>query len=385
MNRNQNEHQDNSRGFQTRRSERYRHPESDNNYRFDDYGSSARGGYGNEGHSGTWGNQGNEMAGSRNTSNQDVYGTYSTSRNYGNMGSYGGAQGFGTSRGGNIAQRHYGSGNTGYNYTSGMGNPGEARDSDYSLGGHRVYGYQRDYDSHGSDRGNDRDNDRYRSGSTRGFQDSNSGNYDSNQKDYNYYGGMGSPDQARQSNLNSPSRGINYGGGSNYGERDYGSDDRRGNRGSDRNSSSSGRALYGSDTSRRFEGTRQGRYDFDEDNYNNAGGNSSSSGSGWGSSGRSSSSNYGGSEGSYMGSGYRRESQNDSGSYGGSGYSQNRAQSYGNSNRRGAYGDRNFNSGFVSSDDSHSDSNYLASRNRGRTFDRDRGDDRERGRMGGRY
>ncbi|RDV13601.1 hypothetical protein DXT99_18870 [Pontibacter diazotrophicus] len=371
MNRNQNDRQDNSRGFQTHRSERYRHPENDNNYRFDDYGSSARGGYGNEGHSGTWGNQGNEMAGSRNTANQDTYGTYSTSRNYGNMGSYGGAQGFGTSRGGTIGQRHYGSADTDYNFESGMGNPGEARGSDYSPAGRRAYAYESDYSSRSSG------NDRYGAGSTRGFQDNNSGNYGSNQSDYNYYGGMGSPDQARQSNLNSPSRGINY-----SPDRDNSSDNdqnrgflghnRRGSRGYDRNESSSSGShdLYGSDTSRRFEGSNQGRYNFDQDDYNSGSG-SSRGNSNYGSSNkrgsygsdRYNSANFGGAEGSYMGSGYNRTSENE----------------YGTSNRDGAYGDRNFNRGFVSSDN-----NYLASRNRGRTFDRDRGDDRDRG-FGGRY
>lgn len=372
MNRNQNDRQDNSRGFQTHRSERYRHPESNNNYRFDDYGSSARGGYGNEGNTGTWGNQGNEMGGSRNTANQDTYGTYSTSRNYGNMGSYGGAQGFGTSRGGTIGQRHYGSADTDYNFDSGMGNPGEARGSDYSPAGRRAYAYESDNNSYDSGSNRDSDNNRYGSGSTRG-----------------------------QSNLYTSSRGNDYspdrGRSDNDKNRGFLGHDRRGSRGNDRNESSSSgnRDLYGSDTSRRFEGTSQGRYDFDQNDYNSGSGssrgNSNYGGSNYGSSrsnagsDRYSSPNYGGSEGSYMGSGYSRSSQNEYGSGGnygssrGGDYSNNQAQSYGTSNRDGAYGDRNFNKGFVSSDN-----NYLASRNRGRTFDSDRGDDRNRG-FGGRY
>jgi hypothetical protein len=313
---------DGSRGqgnFRTHRSERYRHPERDSNYDFDDYGASARGGYGNESYGGTWGNQGNEMAGSRNVTNQDIYGAYSTSRNYGNMGSYGGAQGFGTSRGGNIAQRHYGAGDTNYNFESGMGNPREARNSGYSPGGHRAYGYQSDYDSHGS----------------------------------------GMDDDDRSSDL------------------------------------------YGSDTSRRLQGSRRDRYDFNQDDYNEGSrsyrGSGNRGSSGYGSSFRDrdrdrgdyTSPNYGGGEGSYMGSGYRRSSQGDYGSgssdYGSAGYyggnsslSNDQLQPYGLSGYYGGgYGDSN--AGYVSAD-----SNYISSLNRGRTIDRDRGDDRDRP-YGGRY
>jgi hypothetical protein len=102
---NQNRHQD---GFQTHRSERYRHPERGTQQRFDDYGSPARGGYGNESQQGTWGNQGNEMGGSRRYTDINVtpYDRFEQSRNYGNMGSYGGAQGFGDMRGGQHDSDH---------------------------------------------------------------------------------------------------------------------------------------------------------------------------------------------------------------------------------------------------------------------------------------
>ncbi|MFD3001541.1 hypothetical protein ACFS7Z_14315 [Pontibacter toksunensis] len=401
MNRNQNERHDNSGGYQTHRSEKYRHPERDSNtgsnYRFDDYGSSARGGYGNESHSGTWGNQGNEMAGSRNVSNRGISNdTYSTSRNYGNMGSYGGAQGFGTARGGTIAQRHYGSESTNYNFESGMGNPGEARGSSYSPGGHRVYSYERDYDSHGSDMGN-RSYGSSRSGTSRGSQDYNSGNYGSGQNDYNSYGG-GSSYSSGHSNQNKPGRSSNY---SSDQDRDRDSDndrnrgflgnERRDSRSSDRSSGSfsGSRDLYGSDTSRRFEGTSQGRYDFDQDDYNYGSGSyrDSSNRSSYGDnskrgsfgSDKYNSANFGGDEGSYMGSGYNRDSQDEYGSgrsyssygYGSiGGYSNDQPQPYDLTNRNSGRGS--------------SDSNYIKSSNRGRTVDRDRGDDRDRS-IGGRY
>ena len=270
--------------FQTHRSERYRHPEQDR-YRFDDYGSSARGGYGNEGNAGTWGNQGNEMGGSRRVPgrgwNSD---TYSTSRNYGNMGSYGGAQGFGSERGGYSSQH-----------------PDESRTG------------------------------------------------------YNYYSGMGSSGQARQSR------------GSNYGESNYRSDYRRDVYSSDRD-------RYGSGSSGRYGRAYGGRHASDEDRYN--AGSEYYRGS---SRGSYNSPNYGGYEGNYMGSGYSRSSRGDYGSggsgshglYGGSGYS---SEPYGMSGYySGGYGDRN--QGW---NDNLSGSNYFKSENRGRTFDRDRGDDRGR-------
>lgn len=208
-----------SREFHTHRSDRYRFPERDSSYHFDDYGSSARGGYGNEGYSDTWGNQGNEMGGSRNVANRG-FSTYDTGRNFGNMGSYGGAQGFGDYRGGQHPQ------GSNYNYYSGMGSRGE---SDMGRERHRSHGYESDYDSHGSGYNNE----------------------------------MGS-------------------------------------------------SLYGSDTSRRFQGSDQGRYDFDRDNYNQGSGSFRGSDRDRGSSG------YGSSGGGYMGSGYSRSSRSDygTGNYG---------------------------------------------------------------------
>lgn len=307
---------DENRGFKTHRSERYRHPEQDSSYHFDDYGSSARGGYGNESHTGTWGNQGNEMGGSRNTSNQGMSDTYSTSRNYGNMGSYGGAQGFGDSRGGYSSQRE-----RGHEYDSGMG----SRDNS-GQGRRRSYGYESDYDSHGS-----------------GYK------YDSH------------PD------------------------------------------------LYGSDTSRRFQGSSgQGRYDFDRDNYNQGSGSFRSSdrdrNRGRDYRGSSSSSNYGGSQGSYMGSGYNRSSNRDynSGNYGsmGSYDSGSSDRSYGESsdsigyrgsrhteypndtyardadNNRIQHRDSDYDYDPNRSFNARKDPYYITSHNRNRTWTQDRDRDR---------
>jgi len=145
--------------YQTHRSDRYRHPDqSSRQYRFDDYGDAAHGGYGNEGYSGTWGNQGNEAAGSRNVANRGMS-TYDTSRNYGNMGSYGGAQGFGSTRGGFSSQR---TSHPGSQFDSGHGRQqNSGYNSNYDQP--RRYGYQSDYDSHGQNS----DNYRYERGSNR--------------------------------------------------------------------------------------------------------------------------------------------------------------------------------------------------------------------------
>ena len=139
-------------GYQTHRSERYRHPDRDRGerYRFDDYGDSAHGGYGNESYSGTYGNQGDEGAGHRNVANRGMS-TYDTSRNYGNMGSYGGAQGFGSSRGGYSSQRR--SSDNVSEFDSGHGRrerTGWGRGTDQQ----RSHGYESDYDSHGQNSGN---------------------------------------------------------------------------------------------------------------------------------------------------------------------------------------------------------------------------------------
>ncbi|PKV76129.1 hypothetical protein [Pontibacter ramchanderi] len=126
------------RDFHTHRSERYRHPEQDRGYRFDDYGSAAHGGYGNESYQDTWGNQGNERGGSRNYSRTNITdnNTYSTSRNYGNMGSYGGAQGFGDSRGGRHDSEHP--------FDSGMGQRGRYSEERRDYNRHNRYGSSRE-------------------------------------------------------------------------------------------------------------------------------------------------------------------------------------------------------------------------------------------------
>ncbi|MBC5991233.1 hypothetical protein [Pontibacter cellulosilyticus] len=291
--------------YQTRRSEKYRHPERDTNYRFDDYGASARGGYGNESYGGTWGNQGNEMGGSRNVSGRGD--TYSTSRNFGNMGSYGGSQGYGSSRGGYPSQRS-GSSDSLYHYESGMGSG--------SSSGRRSYGYSSDYDSHGS-----------------GY------NYDDNPED-----------------------------------------------------------LYGSDVSRRFQGSDQGRYNFDRDRSRGQRGMSDSSN--YWDRDNYGSSNYGGSEGNYMGSGYNRSSRGSSmGDYGSMGsYDSGSSSSSRGSYSGGDYGSRQRHDPYARDTENtrihHSDSDYdydpnhafdsrkkpefMGSRNRSRTWNRDFDQDRHR-------
>ncbi|MFD2515351.1 hypothetical protein ACFSRY_15870 [Pontibacter locisalis] len=340
MNRNESDRYGSNQqsGYQTHRSERFRHPERSNDYRFDNYGSSARGGYGDEGHSGTWGNQGNEMGGSRNVSNRGMDDTYSTSRNYGNMGSYGGAQGFGSARGGSPSQRQDDSGSA-YRYVSGMGSP-MSRNRDQESGRSRSYGYQSDYDSHGSGFKHDANPDLYGSDTSRRFQGSDQGSYhfDRNR------------DQSRSG----------YSSGSSYSGR-YGSDRDRSDRDSTSRSSYSSGSSYSSDR--------------DRDNYG--------------------SSNYGGSQGSYMGSGYNRTSDRDygSGNYGSMGsydrgsssmsygepYGRSSNSSYPNptyardtENTRIQHPDSDYDYDPNHSFDTNKDKNYIASRNRNRSFDRDR-------------
>jgi hypothetical protein len=139
------------RNYHAQRSEHYRHPDQDNSrYSFDDYGDAAHGGYGNEGYTGTFGNQGNEAGGSRHVANRGSE-TYATSQNYGNMGSYGGAQGFGSSRAGYGSQR---TSHTGSQFDSGHGRSRSNTDFEREHDHHRRYGYMSDYDSHGQNSGN---------------------------------------------------------------------------------------------------------------------------------------------------------------------------------------------------------------------------------------
>lgn len=280
--------------FHTRRSDRYRHPEQDSSYRFDDYGSSARGGYGNESYGGTWGNQGNEMGGSRNISGRDRSGTYSTSRNVGNIGSYGGSQGYGSSR-----ESYPGSGRSDshYHYESGTASrPGSSQ-------WQRPYGYHSDYDSHGT-----------------GYR------HDSSPRD-----------------------------------------------------------LYGSDTSRRFQGSDQGRYDFHRERMQR--GRSMGDSSNYWDRDNFGTSGYGGSEGTYMGSGYSRSTRGSSaGDYGSMGYYD--TGSYGQQQQHDPYA-RDLENTRIHHPDSDYDydpnhafdtrkrPDFLGSHNRRRTWSRDY--DRERG------
>jgi hypothetical protein len=196
--------------FQTRRSERYRHPEQDSGRRFDDHGSAARGGYGNESQQGSWGNQGSEMGGSRRYTDINVtpYDRYEQSRNYGNMGSYGGAQGFGDIRGG----QH----DSGHPYDSGMGQQRRYSDEGRGSMGNRGYREEgRDYSRHnryGSDR-----EDLYGSEVSRRFEGRpGQENYDFERDDY--YSSNYGDDQG-----NYMGSGYNRDSRSRYDEGDYGS------------------------------------------------------------------------------------------------------------------------------------------------------------------
>ncbi len=211
MNRNQSDQYNRNEEFHTNRSDRYRHPERSSGYQFDDYGTSARGGYGNESYGGTWGNQGNEMGGSRNFSDRD--------RGSMHRSNFPEDRGYSSRNRDYSPQRSQGS-NTLYHYESGS-DRGSGRSS-----GQRSFGYSSDYDSHGS-----------------GYR------HDSNPKD-----------------------------------------------------------LYGSDVSRRFQGSDHDRYHIDRDRMQNRSRGMGDSSNYWdrdnfGSSG------YDRSEGNYMGSGYERSSR----------------------------------------------------------------------------
>ncbi|TXK26414.1 hypothetical protein FVR03_21880 [Pontibacter qinzhouensis] len=104
----QNRQQEGEHHFQTRRSDRYRHPEQEQRNmphqqsRFERYTSQDEKVYRNKSNFGTYDFRGDEMSGSGNSGSR-----YGSSPNYGNMGSYGGAQGFGSSRGGYSAPRRH--------------------------------------------------------------------------------------------------------------------------------------------------------------------------------------------------------------------------------------------------------------------------------------
>ena len=165
MNYNQNRYDADRDSYNTNRPERYRQPEQGTERNtFDNYRSEGRGNvsYGND-----------FYRSSQRRSPQDWnpehianrgMSTYDTARNYGNMGSYGGAQGFGSERGG---YPHHRTTDIGSEFESGMGeqhygNQNQGRRSDQN----RRYGYQSDYDSHGQN------SDNYR------YERSNEGLYD---------------------------------------------------------------------------------------------------------------------------------------------------------------------------------------------------------------
>ncbi|WP_242917638.1 hypothetical protein [Pontibacter liquoris] len=166
MDRNQSDYNDYSGNFQTHRSERYRHPEEDSSYR----SGQSRGGYDSERYGDSY--RQHDMDRPRNVANRSMNeDTYSTSRNFGNMGSYGGAQGFGTSRGGQHPLQQNDS--SGYDYYSGMGSRGS-------------YDTDNDRYGRGNDRGmraNEGNRDMYDRDSSRGYQGSSQGRYSSDRDD----------------------------------------------------------------------------------------------------------------------------------------------------------------------------------------------------------
>ncbi|MBC5772991.1 hypothetical protein H8S95_02860 [Pontibacter sp. KCTC 32443] len=150
--------------YQTHRSERYRHPDQDmSSSRSSDYRSSDRDrdrtSYSNEFYRSSQRRSPQDWD-PQHVANRGLT-TYDTARNYGNMGSYGGAQGFGSERGG---FSHHRSSDMGSEFESGMG---ESRYSDRGRGQSasqgRRYGYQSDYDSHGQNSDNYRYEDSSRS------------------------------------------------------------------------------------------------------------------------------------------------------------------------------------------------------------------------------
>jgi hypothetical protein len=178
MNRYQDDQGQHDREFHTHRSERYRHPEHDSGQRFENYGSSARGSYGDESNQGRRGSQGNEMGGSRRYTdiNLTPYDRFEQSRNYGSMGSYGGAQGFGDTRGG-----HH---DSGHPFDSGTGS--QRRYSDEGRGSMGSRGYREEGRGYGKGRSHDSSSeDLYGHDTSRRFQGSDrQSSYDFERDDY---------------------------------------------------------------------------------------------------------------------------------------------------------------------------------------------------------
>lgn len=168
---NYNQDRYNREAFHTHRSERYRHPEQDSGrsgyepYRYSERESGRdrnrdRIDYSNE-----------FYRSSQRRSPQDWnpehvanhgLSSYACARNYGNMGSYGGAQGFGSERGG---YPHHRSSDMGSQFESGMGEMRYGNRERGSTSQPRHYGYMSDYDSHGQSS----DNYRYERGGRRQY------------------------------------------------------------------------------------------------------------------------------------------------------------------------------------------------------------------------
>ena len=253
MNRHESDYDQPYGGYRTRRSEEYRNPELHPGHHSGPYDSAARGGYGNESNWDDYRNQGSQRNDSRNFSRVNITDddTYSTSRNYGNMGSYGGAQGFGDVRGGLSSQRHYDS-DTHYNFDSGMGSPREAREHHYSPAGHPAYqsssgSGQRSQGWVSSGRSSGSDRDLYGTTVNREFQGERQGQYDFGREEFSSPSFGGDRGQYMGSGYDRYTRG------------DYGS--------SDGNYGSIGRMESGSGTPYGMSGYYSGGYgphDYDE-------------------------------------------------------------------------------------------------------------------------
>lgn len=134
MNRHPDDHEAHEGVFHTHRSERYRHPEQEHGNRFDEHGASARSAYGNE-----------RSLRHYTDINVTPYDRFEQSRNYGSMGSYGGAQGFGDIRGGHHDSNHPFDSGTGEQRRYGQqrqGPSGYREDREE----HRNYGRSRGWD-----------------------------------------------------------------------------------------------------------------------------------------------------------------------------------------------------------------------------------------------
>jgi hypothetical protein len=274
MNRNDSDQygHDQNNGFHTHRSERYRHPESSRGYHSDNYGSPMGGEYGQERSTRTWSSQVNEKPG------------YS---DYGSKSSYGSSTGYGSSERNYPSQNQYKS-DSFYHYDSGLGSQDRGgQDRGYSSEGHRAFGYQSDYDSHGSGFRNDSNPDLYGDNVSRRFQGSDQGSYHfdrdrdrqhraGSQFDRSSSGRFGDSGMSSQSSGYDSSEGNYMGSGysrtsnQDYGSGNYGSMgsyDRGSSDSSYRDTSGRGGSNYNRDYARDTENTRiqhpDSHYDYD--------------------------------------------------------------------------------------------------------------------------